>query len=352
MITYDCLGPLANQLGLAGIPCLLLRRNPGVDLRYILRLARQLRRMRPDILHLHNPTAFFYGALAGRFARVPRIVYTEHGRDFASSTRSDVLHRLLGRLIDHAVVVSESSRALLLAEGVPAKRILTIHNGIDAARFLMGEDRWGMRKRLGLARDQPIVGIVARLDPIKNHAALLRAMARLVRWHPDAVLLVIGDGPLRGELQRQVVDLGLDEHVRFLGNRDDVPELLAALDVMVLCSHSEGLSLTLLEDSAAGKATVATAVGGNAEIVEHGCSGLLVPLGDDAALADAIHDLLADPERAAALGQAARLRFMREFTVQRMVSRYVALYEDCARARRPRGLVGGEAPPQAEVADG
>jgi len=123
--------------------------------------------------------------------------------------------------------------------------------------------------------------------------------------------------------------------MRFLGTRDDVPELLAALDVLVLCSHSEGLSLTLLEQSAAGKAMVATAVGGNAEIIADGQSGLLVPLGDDAALAGAICGLLADPERARALGQAARLRFIREFTLGRMVSRYVALYEGCVPARLP-----------------
>jgi sugar transferase (PEP-CTERM/EpsH1 system associated) len=332
VIAYDRLGPLAIRLGLAGIPCSLLRRRPGVDLRYIVLLARQLLRIRPDILHLHNPTAFFYGTLAGRLARVPHIIYTEHGRDFASSTRNRFLHRLLGRLVDRVVVVSESSRALLKTEGVPDKSILTIHNGIDAARFLIGEDRWGMRDRLGLAREQPLIGIVARLDPIKNHTALLRAMKQVIASYPEAMLLVIGDGPARAELEQARRELGLAGNVRFLGNRDDVPELLAALDVVVLCSHSEGLSLTLLEESAAGKSIVATAVGGNGEIIEDGGSGLLVPLGDDVALTAAICGLLADPERALALGQAARLRYLREFTLERMVSRYAALYEGCAQA--------------------
>lgn len=331
VIAYDCLGPLAIRLGLAGVPCSLLKRNPGIDLRFILGLAWRLARMRPDILHLHNPTAFFYGALAGWLARVPCIVYTEHGRDFASSKRNKYLHRLLGRLVDRVVVVSESGRAVLAAEGIPDRHILTIHNGIDAARFLIGENRWRIRERLGYAREQPLVGIVARLDPIKNHAVLLRAMARVIVSHPEAVLLVIGDGPLRAALAAQCGELGLAGNVRFLGNRDDVPELLAALDVMVLCSHSEGMSLTLLEESAAGKAMVATAVGGNAEIIEDHDSGLLVPPDDDAALAEAILGLIADPERALALGQSARLRYLREFTLARMVSRYAALYESCAR---------------------
>lgn len=332
VIGYDSLGPLAYRLGMSGIPACLLKRRPGVDLRYILRLARHLAAIRPHILHLHNPTAFFYGTLAGRLARVPSIIYTEHGRDFASSKRNQYLHRMLWRWVNRIVVVSESSRALLQTEGIPGERILTIHNGIEAAQFLIGEDRWGMRARLGFDREQPLLGIVARLDAIKNHASLLRAMPRVMQAHPDTTLLIIGDGPLRADLERQASELGLGRSVRFLRTRDDVPELLAALDVVVLCSLSEGLSLTLLEQSAAGKPMVATDVGGNAEIIAGGQSGLLVPLGDDAALAGAICGLLADPERARALGQAARLRFVREFTLERMVSRYVALYEGCVPA--------------------
>jgi len=209
VVGYDSLGPLAYRLGMSGIPACLLKRRPGVDLRYILRLARHLARIHLDILHLHNPTALFYGTLAGRLARVPCIIYTEHGRDFASSKCNKYLHRLLERLVDRVVVVSESGRAVLEAEGVPGERILTIHNGIDAARFLIGEDRWGLRARLGLAREQPLVGIVARLDQIKNHASLLRAMAQVVRAYPEANLLIIGDGPLRADLEKQAGELGL-----------------------------------------------------------------------------------------------------------------------------------------------
>ncbi len=340
VIGYDTLGPLAYRLGMSGIPAFLLKRQPGVDLRYIPRLARHLARIRPDILHLHNPTAFFYGTLAGKLARVPRIIYTEHGRDWASSKRNKYLHRVLGRLVNRIVVVSESGRAVLQAEGVPGWRIATIHNGIDAARFLIGEDRWGMRARLGFDCEQRLLGIVARLDPIKNHASLLRAMPQVIQAYPDATLLIVGDGPLRADLERQASELGLGRHVRFLGTRDDVPELLVALDVVVLCSFSEGLSLTLLEEGAAGLPAVATSVGGNPEIVEDGQTGLLVPVGDEEALARAIISLLADPERAHAIGQAARLQFMREFTLARMVSCYAALYEGSASP--PSGRSGAE----------
>ncbi|MDP2835158.1 MAG: glycosyltransferase [Pseudomonadota bacterium] len=186
--------------------------------------------------------------------------------------------------------------------------------------------------------------IVARLDAIKDHASLLRALPRVIQAHPNATLLIIGDGPLRADLERQTAELGLGRHVRFLGMRDDVPELLVALDVVVLCSLSEGLSLTLLEQSAAGSSMVATDVGGNPEIIEDGITGLLVPVGDEAALAGAINRLLDDPERAHAIGQAARLQFMREFTLARMVSRYVEVYEGCAPASFPRMPKDADAP--------
>lgn len=335
VVCYDQLGPLAHRLGLCGIPSCLLKRRTGVDVSYIFRLAHHLAAARPDILHLHNPTAFFYGTLAGRVAQVPTIIYTEHGRDLASSKYNKILHRVLGRLVDQVAAVSESGRHLLEREGVPAGRILTLHNGIDARRFMAPADNRGVRAHLGFKEDQPLIGIVARLDPVKNHASLLRAMRRVIDTYPDATLLVIGDGPLRKDLDGLAAGLGLGRGIRFLGMRDDVPELLGALDVLVLCSLSEGLSVSLIEGCAAGKPAVATVVGGNAEIVEHGRTGLLVSLGDENTLAGAIIDLLDDPQRASSLGQAARRKFLAEFTLERMVSRYVEIYERCSAPSLP-----------------
>lgn len=339
VVTYDVLGEYTAHLQRQGIPVRLMRRRPGVDLRYVLRLAGYFRQARPDILHLHNPTAFFYGTLAGRLARVPRIVYTEHGRDFASSTRNRYLHAVLGRMIDRAVAVSQAGRDMLVQEGVPPAHIEVIHNGIDAAAFTLDEDRWGVREQLGLTRTQPVLGIVARLDPIKDHFTLLHAMRRLQTRHAGAVLLVIGDGPLRGELEATSRAQGLQRQVRFLGNRADVPALLAAIDVVVLCSRSEGLSLTLLEEGAAANARVATAVGGNTEIIRQGRTGLLVPPGDDAALAEALCVLLDDPEWAVELGAAARRAFVEQFTLRQMLDHYESLYESLSpdRLRGPAG---------------
>lgn len=333
IIGYDSLGPLAKRLEAAGVHCRLVRRNAGVDWRYLLRLTGELTRIRPHILHLHNPTAFFYGAFAGRLARIPCVFYTEHGRDSASSKHNIWLHRFLSRLVDRVVAVSDSSRVLLEREGVPSRRIVTIHNGIDTAPFLERMNRTVLRARLGFASEQPLVGIVARLDPVKNHVSLLRAMAQIIREYPDACLLVIGDGPLRGALERLARELGVAEHIRFLGIREDVPDLLAMLDVAVLCSLGEGLSMTLLEQGAAGVPVVATDTGGNPEVVEHGRTGILVPVGDDGALARAICDLLAAPDSARAMGEAGRLRILEEFAIERMATRYASLYESCVGAR-------------------
>jgi glycosyltransferase involved in cell wall biosynthesis len=186
-----------------------------------------------------------------------------------------------------------------------------------------------IRRELGIGNNQRIIGTVARLDPIKNHACLIRAMKTLATQLPGVVLLIIGDGPLKGDLERLVGDLGLQNRIMFLGERTDIAELLAALDVFVLPSFSEGLSLTLIEACAAGRPMVATDVGGNREIVEHGINGLLVPSDNSEVLATAIFALLTDEGQAKRMGEAGRRRFEENFTLEKMVSTYQHLYNSC-----------------------
>jgi len=216
-----------------------------------------------------------------------------------------------------------------LGEVVPLDKMVTIHNGIDTDRFGSPHDSSAIRAALGLCADQPVIGIVARLDPIKNHEALITAMKQIVAQLPRAVLLIVGDGPLRSELEAQVSSLALGDHVCFLGARADVPELLGAIDLFVLCSHSEGLSLTLIEACAAGKPIVATDVGGNAEVVQHQETGLLVPLGQPELLAEAILEVLGDREKALQMGQNGRRNFEEQFVLGAMVQEYEKLYELC-----------------------
>lgn len=327
---FDKLGLLAPKAQGLGIDVDLVARKPGRDIGYSLRLARHLRHVGTDVLHLHNPTAFFYGTLAGRLARVPCIIYTEHGRDFSSSRLIRIANGVLARLVTQVVAVAEfGKRYLVEKERVKPEAIVTIHNGIDGQQYAAHLSGEAVRQSLGLKQTQPVIGIVARLYPIKNHSVLLRAMPKVLEHFPDAALLLVGDGPLRAELHRQARDLGIAGRTHFLGARDDVPELLAAMDVFVLSSYSEGLSLTLVEACAAGKPVVATNVGGNSEVIRHGENGLLVENDNEAELARAILDLLSDRARMTQMGQLGRRLYEAEFNIDRMVARYEELYQTC-----------------------
>ena len=327
---YDSLGSLSQGLPERGIGIHLLKRRPGIDYFYPFKLARYLKKSKIKILHLHNPTALFYGTLAGKIAGTPCIIYTEHGRDFSSSFKVRIANSLLCKMVDKIVVVAECGKRYLVEhEGVDKKKIIKIYNGIDSKKFGTRQEVTLIPRELGITEDQPVIGIVARLDPIKNHACLIKAMKTVAARLPTAVLLVIGDGSLRTELENLTADLGLQNHINFLGARSDIPELLSILDVFVLTSFSEGLSLTLIEACAASKPIVATNVGGNAEIVEDERNGLLVPSDRPEALAKAILEILTDKAKARQMGEVGRKKFEKEFTLDVMVKKYEDLYESC-----------------------
>ena len=327
---YDSLGSLSQGLPERGIGVHLLKRRPGIDYLYPFKLARHLKKSKIKILHLHNPTALFYGTLAGKIARTPCIIYTEHGRDFSSSFKVRIANSLLSRMVNKIVVVAEHGKRYLVEhEGVDERRIFKIYNGIDSQKFGRTHSGKPIRSGLGLHDNQSIIGIVARLDPIKNHTCLIRAMKIIATSLPRTVLLIIGDGPLRSQLEGLTAELGLQNHVKFLGARSDIPELLSVLDVFVLSSFSEGLSLTLIEACAAARPIVATDVGGNAEIVKHECNGLLVPSDQPEVMARAILEILTHDAKAKLMGKKGRKKFEEEFMLNAMVKKYEALYESC-----------------------
>jgi glycosyltransferase involved in cell wall biosynthesis len=205
-----------------------------------------------------------------------------------------------------------------------------IENGIDIDRYSARADRNALRQRLGLSADRQYVGVIARFHPVKDHAMLVRAFAQVAIERPAVDLLLVGDGVLRTDLERQVQELGIQERVRFLGVRSDVPDILAAIDVFALTSLSEAASLTLMEAMATGLPVVVTAVGGNPDIVRDGCEGLLVPRGDAAATARALGQLLDDPASARAMGQAGRERATQRYQLQQTIDRYWDLYSRLA----------------------
>ena len=304
------------------------------DLYALLHLTRLMRRVRPHIVHTHTAKAGTLGRLAARLAGVPVVVHTYHGHVLHSyfpraKTRTFlVIERWLARHTDRLLAVSDTVRLELLSFGIgTAEQVVTLPLGLDLGRFLNCESLRGrVRAELGLDPETPLAGIVARLVPIKAHEIFLDAAARVAREVPRSQFLVVGDGERRAELEAYARRVGLAGRVRFLGWRSDLEGIYADLDVAVLTSRNEGSPVSLIEAMAAGRAVVATRVGGVPDLVDDGVTGVLVPSGDAASLAQAIAVLLADPERRRTLGQAGRKRAYPAFSADRLVSDMDKLY--------------------------
>lgn len=341
VICLDAIGPLGEQLRVEGVEVLDVARRPGLDLRAPGRLAAIARRRRLEVLHAHQYTPFFYAALASLLVRPrPRVILTEHGRhypDIVSAKRRLANRLVLARLADRITgVCSFSNNGLHEQDGFPLGRMQVIENGIDLARYQSPRDRTALRRGLSLLPNRRYVATIARFHPVKDHATLLKAFATVAAAVPDVDLLLVGDGPLRPQLESNARDLGVSARVLFWGVRNDVADILAAADVFVLPSLSEAASITLLEAMASGLPVVATNVGGNPEMVRDGIDGLLTPRGDAPAMAKSILAVLNDPARAASLGASARERVRERYQLDRTVDRYFDLYCDVARSASVR----------------
>ena len=324
---FDTLGKLQDNL-LDDTKVTLLQRKSGIDLLYPFKLASLLKKNGIEIVHLHNSTAFFYGVLAGKIAGNKRIIYTEHARDIIPNIKVRLMDKILSYMTDRIVVVAEFlKKNLVEREWMNPSAITVIYNGIEGISFNRQYDRSEIFQELNITPTAKIIGIVARLDPIKNHRCLIRSMKKVAIFFPDTVLLIIGDGPLRHELEELVLSEGLQKIIFFLGIRDDIPRLLSVLDVFVLCSLSEGLPLTILEAMAAGCPIVATAVGGIPEIIQDGREGNIIPSDDPDKLAEAISGILGNEEKRREMGDKAKKRFEEKFTLRAMVKKYEELYD-------------------------
>jgi glycosyltransferase involved in cell wall biosynthesis len=334
-VCLDDLGPLGEELRRDGFPVHILRRRPGLDYHCAFHLAGLLRRERVDVIHAHQYTPFFYGILARLFYRSPAVLFTEHGRHYPDYPRRKrmLLNRVLLQGRDRVVGVGEAVRqALIQNEGIKANRVRVIYNGINLSPFAVkAPDRDVVRKEMNVGPADLAIVQVARLDYLKDHATAVRTLEQVVRSRPDARLVLVGDGPERTKIEDQLRQRGLEDKVRLLGLRQDVARLLAAADLFLLTSISEGIPLTVIEAMAAGLPVVATAVGGMAEIVEHGQTGLLAPSGDHAALAEHILRLAEDPDLRVRMGEHGRQRAVEMFSESQMHDGYCRLYEELSR---------------------
>lgn len=319
-------GDFANRVRAPDVSIHEMGLDQGIDYRLPWRLARLFRCTRPDIVHTRNPEAFFYGFLGTKLAGVRALIHSEHGRTFPDKWHRLWVQRFFSRYTGTIFAVSEQLKRDLVREvGLSAARIEVLYNGVDLSRCVL-IDRESVRRRLGAGVSDIVIGSVGRMVPVKNYPLLLRAVRGLAANAGISVVLV-GDGPERTALTAMAQALGLGERVRFLGHRDDVFELLAAMDVFVLPSVSEGMSNTLLEAMSAGVPVVASDVGGNPEIVRDGIDGLLFPTADEGALRGRLQRVCADLPLRARLGEAGRERVLKGFGIEAMIARYEALYQ-------------------------
>lgn len=346
-------GPLRHEIERLGIPVEILpsRRYSIVAfplfVRDMLRIRRALvdlvRRYDITIVQTHLLRSLDFLTLTLRYrTSVRRIFWTVHNSNFA--LRADQLpgykwllgpkrfaHRLLyrwtARWVDGFIAVSDEVRAAILDTiGPVGDKIAVICNGVDIERYQQPDDRSRLRRELGLADSNRLIVVVGTLKEQKGHRYLVEAVASLVSRYSDLRILFAGDGQLRSELQAQARSLGLDDHIHFLGNRSDVPALLAASDYFVLPSLWEGLPMALIEAMASGLPILATQVSGTKQVMVDGQTGLLIPPGDVEQLRAGIVRLLEEPAQAQRMGLAARRRVEEYFSARKQAQEHLALY--------------------------
>lgn len=309
------------------------------------KIFRVMRKLRPAIVHTHTAKAGMLGRLAAKLAGVPIIVHTFHGHVFHSyfsrpKTQAFVrIERVLARMSDAIITLSPRQREEILGYGIGRpEKVQAIGLGLPLDPFVTCASLRGqLRQELGVSEQTPLIGIVARLVPVKGHSYFLDAAKYVLETYPDARFLLIGDGELRAELEQYARDADIEKHVRFLGFRRDLPEIYAGLDVVLLSSLNEGLPVTLIEALAAATPVVAAQVGGVGDLVDHQKTGILVPPQDSRALANGVCQMLtlsaSDRQK---MGAAGRASVYPRYHIATLVRNIETLYQDLLRRKKNR----------------
>ena len=311
-----------------GIPTSVIGIDGAFDVRWARAFAALVKKEQIDVIHAHEFTANVYGALMGRLTGIP-VIATVHGQNYYwEQAKRRIAYRLVSRSA-RMVAVSENLKQFVIQRaGVPSARIGVMYNGVEPFVRPSGEQLQATLDGLDLGKWDHIVGAVGSLYSVKGHTYLVQAIPEILRTHPRTLVIVVGRGDLESTLKEEAAKLRVEEHIRFLGFRNDVSVLLSLMDVFVLPSLSEGLSMALLEAMAAEKPVVATNVGGNPELVVEGQTGYLVPSQDPRPLADRIIRLLSSKGLAQELGVQGRLRVEKQFSFKGMVNAYQQYYEE------------------------
>lgn len=324
-----------------GLDLIPLAPRAEMDLSAAWKLSRLLKRLAPDVIHAHDPHGVAMASLALSFGGVaagadgPPALVAARRVDF--HVQGNSFSRWKHRQVDCFIAASEAIRRILIADGVPPDRAVTVHEGIDMDHVAAAPPV-NVHEAFWLPHDAPVVGNVAALVPHKGQRYLIDAARLAVREVPDARFVILGEGELRDHLEKQVHDYHLDKHVLLPGFRTDVLGCIKGFDLFVMSSVTEGLGTSLLDAMACRRAIVATAAGGIPEIVEDGVTGVLTPTRDAAALAGAIVRMLKDHALRKRMGEAGFTRVRERFTVERMIAGTAAVYARVAGRHRGEGI--------------
>jgi glycosyltransferase involved in cell wall biosynthesis len=329
IVSLTPLGPMGLQGKAMGLQMESLEMRRGFpDPRGLLRLRRLVRAWRPDVLHSHMVHANLMARALRLVVALPVLVSTIHNI-YEGGRPWMIAYRLTNRLVDAMTIISQAAADRFINEGIVPKQLLrVVPNGvdIDLLQDVPAGARDAHRRALGLEREF-VWAAVGRFETAKDYPNLLRAFAEVLERHPRAVLVLIGQGSLQRETETLAQDLGLRDRVKFLGVRNDVPELMSAADGYVMSSAWEGMPMVLLEAAAAGLPIVATRVGGNQEVVRDGESGFLVPPGAPDQLAMAMLRLMALSEAdRRSMGDRGRDHVRVHYGLSRVVERWEELY--------------------------
>jgi len=325
---------VAEQAERQGLTVEIIDCNGRWDRSAVTRIRSLLAKYDVDLLHPHGYKADLYALAAASRDRVPLLATSHNWPSKLLSMRAyAILDRWALRAFDKVIVVSDVVADILRRSGVAAEKVAMIPNGVDLDRFRSAVPKLRNEIRLG---DNPVVGFVGRLVPDKGGAFLVRAAQQVLAVHPTTTFVLVGEGPAHQEWKALADELGIDNQIIFVGARDDMPEVYASFDVMVLPSLIEALPMCLLEAMAAGKPVIATRVGAVPRLVSDAQTGLLLEPGDVSALAQAILVLLENPDLACQLGQNGRAHVARHFSAQVMAKRYIGTYEQVLARRGNR----------------
>jgi len=326
-------GWLQERTHSRGVPTYVIPTQGMTDWRWARRFRDLLIDEHVDLIHAHEFDANVQGAAVAAYLGIP-LVATVHGKHyFWEKLRRRLAYRWVSHRATMVAVSEDLKRFIVENVGIDSTRITVLYNGVNVPPIPDLADIEACKREMNLPDSDRVIGVVGNLYPVKGHQYLIDAIPAVLETYPDTSFVFAGRGHLESDLKQQVSRLGLDKRVHFLGLRQDIPRILALLDVFVLPSLSEGLSMAILEAMMAGKPVIATRVGGNPEIVIDGETGFLVPPKESHALAESLITLLKDRHLAAEFGEQGKRRAQRQFSLQTMVNAYQSLYAECLRIK-------------------